>query len=650
MKKQLIGFILFSMVSVCLAQKQTDTITYFSSLNLEYKGLEPVNGWYKQKNYTQAAQALLSYFRNREDIKAEYQNGKSIKLREEDRLKADNALLHKFQPHKGYGFFDYGKDINWQLWPVKDNEVRWQLHRLTWWKSMGITYLQTGNEAYAIEWIAQFRDWYKKNPLGLSPDNDEYAWRALEISERLNNIKTTFAYFIHSPNFTPDFLLEFLTWYHEQADVLPTRYAEMGNHRLFEAQRELSAGAFFPEFKAASAWRKSGVEILTTEIAKQVYPDGLQWELAPGYHNAMISTFLEGLRAAQRAGMAKEFPDSYKQTIEKMVFATINFSFPDYTFPMFGDAWLTDKQSMLKQYKNWGSAFPENKIIQYFATDHQEGTPPPYLSHGSTTGGFYTFRNGWENNATVMVVKASPPGKFHAQPDNGTFELWVNGKNFMPDAGAFVYSGDAEINKLRQEYRQTKVHNTLTLNSKDLVQTDAKLKKWKTGNTMDVLTYTNPSYPALNHQRSILFINKKFFLIIDQAIGRDTGQLAIRFHLKEDANPTYDLKKKRVYTSYTNSSNLLIQNFNTDNTVLKPEQSKVSYSYRHELSRPALAFEKKKTTKASSSFISILYPYETTDVPEIRIKENTGNNIPNGTLDLTIEINGEKVPIKAALL
>ena len=47
-----------------------------------------------------------------------------------------------------------------------------------------------------------------------------------------------------------------------------------------------------------------------------------------------------------------------------------------------------------------------------------------------------------------MVVKAGPKGEWHCQPDNGTFELWFNGRNLFPDTGAYVYAGSAEVMKL----------------------------------------------------------------------------------------------------------------------------------------------------------------------------------------------------------
>lgn len=52
-----------------------------------------------------------------------------------------------------------------EYWPVKDNELRWQLHRHKWFTPMGKAYRVSGDEKYAAEWAAQFMDWIKKNPL-----------------------------------------------------------------------------------------------------------------------------------------------------------------------------------------------------------------------------------------------------------------------------------------------------------------------------------------------------------------------------------------------------------------------------------------------------------------------------------------------------
>lgn len=654
--KKIIG--LCSLLFFAVLSKAQDAATIkesFASINLSYPGLEKVNQLVTAGQYNDAAKELLSYYRSRKTVRhPEFNLGDEARFRgkalsKADQLKADNALEHKFQPQKGYGFYDYGKDINWQYWPVKDNEVRWQLHRVYWWQPMGLAYRTSGDEKYAKEWVYQFRDWVKKNPLGLSAENDRYAWRPLEVSERVQSLPGTFNLFVNAPDFSPAFLMEFLKSYHQQASYIPLNYSELGNHLLFEAQRLLFAGSFFPEFKDAAAWRKSGIDILNREIKKQVFADGMQWELSPTYHIASIDIFLKAYNAAKMAGVAKEFPATYVKTIENMVLATVNMSFPDYNTPMFGDSWPVEKAARIKQFQGWSKVFPDNPVIKYFATDGAEGKVPEYLSHSLPNAGFYTFRNGWNDQSTVMVLKAGPPAEFHAQPDNGTFELWRKGRNFTPDAGCYIYSGDAEINKLRNWYRQTKVHSTLTLNNENMVITKAQQHKWETGKNLDILTYTNPSYPELNHQRTVLFIDQQYFVIIDKAIGKATGTLGVHWQLKEDSKPVFEPAKNRVYTTYGDGNNLLIQSLNTDKIALTEEEGKVSYVYNKEQPRPAFVFEKPKKDGQTQTFLSILYPYGTEKAPEISVKENAGNDYEKGNLNLTLIINGKKQDIKTKI-
>jgi heparan-sulfate lyase len=638
-----------------MAQEQPVTKDSFAPVNLNYSGLEKVKNAYTASKYDEAAKELLKYYREKSGRKGpDFSNAEKMvdnksPLDKATKMAADSALIHHFQPQKGYGFFDYGKDINWQFWPVKDNEVRWQLHRVKWWQSMALAYNNSKNEKYAKEWMLQFADWAKKNPLGLSEDNDRYAWRPLEVSDRLQSLVPTFAIFINSPQFSPQFLMYFLNNYHEQAKYLPTHYAAEGNHRLFEAQRELFAGTSFPEFTEAAAWRKSGIEVLNAEIQKQVYPDGVQYELSPVYHAGAIDIFLNAYRTAQKAAVANEFPETYKQTVEKMIMAFISITFPNYNQPMFGDSWLADKKFRIQQFQSWLDVFPKNDAIRYFATDGKEGKRPDFLSKGLSTAGFYTFRNGWSNASTIMILKASPPGEFHAQPDNGTFELWVNGRNFTPDAGCYVYSGDEEITKKRNWYRQTRVHSTLTLNNQNMVITKAQQNKWETGKNLDVLTYTNPSYADLNHQRSVLFIDQKYFIIIDEAIGKATGNLGVHFQLKEDSKPVFDKSNNKVYTTYSDGNNLLIQSLNAEKVNLNEEEGKVSYLYNQEMPRPAFVFEKPKSDIKTQSFVSIVYPFDGDKAPEITVKENAGNQYEKGIIDLTFTINGKKSIVKTSI-
>ncbi|MFD1631311.1 heparin-sulfate lyase HepC [Pseudopedobacter beijingensis] len=623
----------------------------FQYINLDYTGLEQVKKLVEKKKYDDAAKALLTYYKHRSIKHPDYNiedrskfSGKP--LAKDNQEKADKGLEHLFFVHKGYGYFDFGKDINWQYWPIKDNEIRWQLHRTYWWIPMGLAYWSSGDEKYAKEWTLQYLDWIKKNPLGLSKENDRFAWRALEVATRVQDQTAMFNMFISSPHFTPEFLMAFLNNYNRHAEYILNNYSDKGNHLLFEAQRMIYAGAFFPEFKEAATWRKSGIEILNTEIKKQIYDDGLQIELSPNYHTATINIFLKALRMTQLANLDNEFPSSYKETIEKMIMAQGDFSFPDYTYPMFSDAKLETKSSMLKNYKDWLQVFPKNKVIQYYASNGKKGEAPNYLSSALKDGGFYTFRNSWKDTATVMVLKASPPAFWHSQPDNGTFDLWVNGRNFMPDAGAYVYGGDEEILKLRNWYRQTRVHKTLTLNNENMDTCDAKLIKWNTSDNLDILVYKNPSYKNLDHIRTVLFVNKKYFVIFDSAEGEAKGNIGVHFQLAENCNPSYNTQENAVSTGYKDGNNLLVRNFNTGKARFVMEEGKVSYSYRQEAQRPAFVFEQDKKDAKAVNFATVLYPFTGSKVPSITLKEEIGNNPQEGSIHFTVTIDGKKQTIK----
>ena len=127
----------FLLVSLCAEAQQLRKET-FDLLNLDYPGLEKVKAACAQQQWDEAAQALLDYYRQRTGIGHPDIDMKNIKISKEEQKWADDALEHTFFVHKGYQpSYNYGKDINWQYWPIQDNELRWQLHRHKWFTPMG---------------------------------------------------------------------------------------------------------------------------------------------------------------------------------------------------------------------------------------------------------------------------------------------------------------------------------------------------------------------------------------------------------------------------------------------------------------------------------------------------------------------------------
>ena len=618
MKRMLTLIAAISMAAMAYSQTPELRPEVFDLMDMEHPGLEKVKELHQAGQDAEAAKALLDYYRARKGIVA---NGlrdiKKVKISDNEKKWADEGLEHTFFVHYGYQpSYNYGKDIDWKYWPVKDMELRWQLHRHKWWVPMGKAYRVTGEEKYAEEWTKQYIDWIRKNPYD-DPDKENlrFSWRPLEVSSRLQNQPEMFMLFIDSPAFTPEFLTEFLVNYHKHAEHILANYSDKGNHLLFEAQRVIGAGCFFPEFRQAETWRDSGVKVLNREIDVQVMNDGSQYELCPHYHLASINIFLEALETADINGLRHVFPQSYVDKVESMIMFYGNLCFPDYENPCFSDAKIIDKKEMLRNYKRWSVVYPENEAIKYWATDGKQGRLPEYLSKGFLTSGFFIFRNSWGEDATQMVVKAGPPAFWHNQPDNGTFELWYKGRNLFPDSGAYIYSGDEEVMKWRRWFRRTDSHNTVTLNNKNIDNTDSKTLLWNPDCQSPVLVTENEGYEGFFHRRSVFFVDRKYFAIVDEVHGPATGTVNLNYQMPMGEILT-DTGDMTAATSFEAGSNMILKCFAPEGTRMNVGDGWHSPAYRSKVERKKISYDTEKGQDQVIRYITVIVP-----------KEEPGNNL-----------------------
>lgn len=604
--------VIATMFVVAIAYSQTPELRpeVFDLIDLDRSGLENVKALHQNGQDAEAASALLDYYRGRKGIvTATIRDLSKVKISPEEKKWADEGLEHTFFVHYGYQpSYNYGEDINWKFWPVKDMELRWQLHRHKWWVPMGQAYKVTKDEKYAVEWTKQYIDWIRKNPYD-DPDKENlrFSWRPLEVSDRLRKQPDMFMLFVDSPAFTPEFLTEFLVNYHKHAEHILANYSEHGNHLLFQAQRMIGAGCFFPEFKRAKTWSDSGVGILNREINLQVFEDGGHYELCPHYHLATINIFLEALETADINGLRELFPKNYIDKVESMIMYYGNLCFPDYENPCFSDAKTIHKDEMLRNYRRWSKVFPENEAIRYWATEGKSGKLPEYLSKGYLNTGTFIFRNSWGDDATQMVVKAGPPAFWHNQPDNGTFELWYKGHNLFPDSGAYIYSGDEEIMKWRRWFRRTDSHNTMTLDNKDIDNTDSKTLLWDAEASTPVLVTENQGYKGFSHRRSIFFVDRKWFVIVDEAYGPAAGTVNLNYQMPM-GEIVFNTGKMTAATDFKDGSNMIMKCFAPENTEMAISDGWHSPAYRTKLERKKISFNTAKAEGEVTRYITVIVP------------------------------------------
>lgn len=579
--------------------------------------------------------ALLAYFRSRNNV--------HHRINREDRVRslgniasqsdfelADDALKHIFVGQPAYPRFFCGEDIDWESRPVPDNEWVWQLNRMNFWNAMAKVYWHTGNEKYARAWGEQLIDWVSKNP---NDEDHRYAWRSIEAGIRGNSWCELYQRFIDSPSFTPEVLITFLNSLHDHASFLMTKYTTNSNWALMEAEGLAAIAILFPEFKDAKLWREEAFRRFNIEIDKQVYPDGHQRELAMGYHVGSINWFLKTYELARMNGMESAFPQTYVKKIEKMCEVPMKLCHPDGTVVQFGDAWTGKPGQYKGLFMAWSKLFDRDDFL-YMATDGTKGKAPDETAFALPESGLYSMRSSWDPDAIFLALKCGPNGGGHSQPDNGTFDLYAGGRILMPDAGSYIYSGDPEG---RAWFRQTKVHQTLTLNDRNSAYAPALLH-WKSDRDQDLLVVENKSYDDLTHQRSLLFVDKRYFVIIDEAYGTAAGDVGLHFQLAP-GEPVVDRKNFSIQTNYPEGWNLFLQTIrNSGEMELREEEGWVSHEYTLKEPRPAFCFHVKKTSNNPLiRYVTLLVPYKN-GKPDIKVRiigESENKPLSEVTLEIT---------------
>ena len=622
---------------------KSNTETLLSRIDLNGKSMDQVKKAVADPE--KAVRELLTYYRQRTSVKhpvcrnskksalGNFAGGKDIET-------ATNALKHIFVGQSAYPPYFCGDDIDWGTRPVPDNEWVWQLNRMSFWGAMGRAYWHTGDEKYAKEFAFQLVDWTRKNP---NDADHKHAWRSIEAGIRGHSWTTLFQYFIDSPHFTPEVLVSFLNSLHDHAGYLMTVYRSKSNWGLMEAEGLAFIALSFPEFKDSEKWLTEAIRRLNNEIDLQVYPDGHQRELAMGYHLGCIEWFIRTYDLARMNGRTDAFPASYEQKVQKMCEVPMKLCHPDGTNQQFGDAWAGKPGQHKTKFQEWAERF-DRKDFLYLATDGKKGVKPDSTAYALPYSGLYSMRSSWDKNAICLILKCGPDGGGHSQPDNGTFELSAGGRNLMPDAGSYIYSGDPEN---RAWFRQTKVHQTLTLNGENSKYAP-KSVLWKPGKMNDILVVENKSYENLKHRRSVFFVDKKYFVIVDEAIGNATGAVDIHFQLAPGV-AVFNRDKLSVSSNFPEGWNVLVQTHPQPGLELSEEEGQVSFLYTKKEPRPAVRYRINKSDPNSNvRFVTLVAPYEK-DKPNVKIRVIEEPKAGSSNLKLEIDENGTKKQIGYSL-
>ena len=305
----------------------------------------------------------------------------------------------------------------------------------------------------------------------------------------------------------------------------------------------------------------------------------------------------------------------------------------------------------------YAAMFPEDSELKYMQTYGNEGTLPDSRIKTFEDSGFYVLRNGWTPESTMLILSNNISSKLqdssHNQLDNGTFELYHNGRNFFPDSGVCSYmkEDDAEVMKLRRWFRQTKAHNTMVLGksedhedigAENISKAEGKLLLCEENADQQLIVTENQGYNDFKHRRAVFYVKQptEFFVLVDEGFGTATGYAKLYFHLCDETsvnNVILDSQEAGAHTTFENN-NLLIRSFGNQAITLKPFDGRISYQTDRKYStRKAYSLVMKKQRSIPVRYITILYPVSKVSNQKISAKfTDDPSNSNHVSIEVTI--------------
>jgi hypothetical protein len=501
-------------------------IFMFDQINLDRKGLESVKQYHDKQNYVAASIALLDYYKKSKTVK-KYRKSQPP-INSSKIAAADTILSNIFEVQNVKGKIPILKDGH-RAWgykgPNNDLEWAWLSNRHSQLYTVFKAYMVTGNPIYA-EYADEFlRDFIINSwPYPNSKTNSKgLVWRGLEVSFRAKKWSEIFYTSLGIEYFNPATQLMILASLPEHAHYNRHFHSKKGNWLTMEISALTSVAAYFPEYKKSSQWINYSIDQMLASMKKQIYPDGVQTELASHYHNVSLQNFELFYAICKEVG--KTLPQEYEKTLIKMF---------DYT----AKNMRPDGSRVLNNDSDRGNGTDNNRAIilnalkkfdrpewKYIATNGKSGSKPLQPSFFYPWAGQLISRSGFDTQAHWSFFDVGPWGTGHQHQDKLHLSVTAFGTDFLVDSGRFAYRGSV-ADQYRSYARSSAAHNLVLIDDKNqnpgptevknaLDNTHFKIHKDYDYAYGDFNDFENLSGSA-QHTRAVFYLRNGFWLVADK--------------------------------------------------------------------------------------------------------------------------------------
>lgn len=411
--------------------------------------------------------------------------------------------------------FSYGLDYK-QRDDLGDARTNWEKNRHFDWTLMAKAYYVSKDEKYLQQLKYNINTWCEKNPFlhGIS-------WTsAMELAIRAINWMYVLAFVRICGKDIPALrvgainMVDYLTKHY-------SRYSSANNHLLVEATAIGLAGYAF----SCQLWKDLAIRILSEELCKQNYSDGVNKELSLHYQTFGMEAYLLMAHISRE----RRWNDMLKKQCEYVA----HTMWREKTVCEFGDddeGKILDLQGGKWHQWEWvlqlGSLVTGVRYSQF--EDICENTrwlysdkeieaikkKPLYENRQSRCfkeGGNSFLRD--KDDRILIGIDHAALGfgaiAAHGHADALSFQMLVDGAPVFTDPGTYIYHCDLEH---RNAFRKTINHSTVCIGGKDQSEmlgaflwgkrAECKLERFVSNDEMDIVTASHDGYRPVIHQRT----------------------------------------------------------------------------------------------------------------------------------------------------
>lgn len=332
-----------------------------------------------------------------------------------------------------------------------------------------------------------------------------------------------------------------------------------GNHLIENLRALIWAGL---AFKGAEPqrWLKRGVHLLELETAEQILADGGHFERSPGYH---LRVFKELFEIAVWLRRNDQAPLPWlEDALRRMWQYLWNILGPDGHVPLLKDStWNGDPSpyellaacAIYFDEPSWkvNHSFGLYPLLIFGAQGLQRfnGWPVNHSTRQSAAlyaSGHFVMRDRAADDYLILDVGKTCPDYLpaHAQADTLTYELSLGSQRVIVDSGVYEYASGI----WRDYFRSTRAHNTVEVAGENQSEVWASFRVgrraqpgpafWQARDGYVLTQGEHDGYRRLPvsviHQRTVVYAEEKFWLIVDQLWGAGATETKNYIHLYPD--------------------------------------------------------------------------------------------------------------------